>query len=119
MGFCSGLSQNDAMQGYLQILSLRLLFFLRLFGWGVCLLAGSLPLLANTPGLLRSFTPTGCYCNCAVPKGCTKMCDSRKHAARWWANTCVKPHLQTPDRNSGAHPRLPHPGRAEHAQLQK
>lgn len=96
--------------------------FLRLLGLGVCLLAFSLPVIADTPGLLRHVTQSGCFCGCAASKahgGCVKMCDSKRYASRWWARSCAKPHMQSPARDSHAGPRFPHPGHAEHAQLQK
>jgi hypothetical protein len=88
----------------------------------MCLLAYSLPLFANTPSLLRGIPAGGCYCHCAESKlrgGCVKMCESKRYAYRWWATRCAKPHMSTPQRDSHAGPRFPHPGRAEHAQLRK
>jgi hypothetical protein len=84
------------------------------------ILACSMTLLADTPGLLRSIPSGGCYCHCAESQakgGCVKMCDSKKYPSRWWAKTCAKPHMQTPADNSNAGPRFPHPGRAERAKL--
>jgi len=87
---------------------------------GIALLACSIPLLADTPALLRSVPAGGCYCHCEeahLRAGCVKMCDSKRIALRWWATTCAKPHMQTPADDSNAGPRFSHPGRAEHAQL--
>jgi hypothetical protein len=104
-----------------QIIS-SVLPFLKLLGLGVCLLACSLPLTADTPGMLRHATATGCFCGCPAAKahgGCVKMCDSKRYASRWWVHTCAKPHMQSPARDSHAGPHFPHPGRAEHAQLRQ
>lgn len=92
----------------------------KLFCAGIALLAGTLAVFADTPGMIRSVTAGGCYCECDeshVRAGCAKMCDRKKYATRWWAKTCAKPHMQTPTDNSNAGPRFPHPNRAEHAQL--
>lgn len=100
--------------------SLRRKISTRLLASTLCLLAGSLPLLADTPSLLRSVPASGCYCHCAeskVRRGCVKMCESKKYAYRWWATSCAKPHMSTPRHDSHAGPRYPHPGRAEHARL--
>jgi hypothetical protein len=94
----------------------------RLLGAGIFVLACSLPLLADTPSLLRRVPAGSCYCHCAESKlhgGCVKMCDSKRYASRWRAARCAKPHMQSPARDSNAGPRFPHPGRAEHAQLRK
>ena len=94
----------------------------RLLGSVICFLVGALPLLADTPSLLRAVPTGGCYCHCAESKvrgGCVKMCGSKKYASRWWATSCAKPHMSTPRRDSHAGPRYPHPGRAEHAELRK
>jgi|SRR5579859_2573263 len=101
---------------------LRLGLSVRLFGTLICLLAGALPLLADTPSLLRRAPAGGCYCHCAESKaggGCVKMCESKKYAYHWWATSCAKPHMSTPRRDSHAGPRFPHPGRTEHAELRK
>lgn len=100
---------------------LRRKYSLRLLGSAICLLASALPLLANTPSLLRRVLMGGCYCHCAESQagGCIKMCESKKYAYRWWATSCAKPHMSTPRRDSHAGPRFPHPGRAEHAELRK
>ena len=93
----------------------------RLLSPALCLLV-ALPLLADTPSLLRDIPTGGCYCHCAESKvrgGCVKMCESKKYAYRWWATSCAKPHMSTPRRDSHAGPRFPHPGRAEHAELRK
>jgi len=85
-----------------------------------CLLTAALPLLANTPSLLRSAPTGGCYCHCPESKVrslCVKMCESKKYASRWWATTCAKPHMSTPRRDSHAGPRYSHPRRTEHARL--
>lgn len=95
-------------------------FSARVLASTICLLAAALPLLADTPSLLRSVPTGGCYCHCAESKvrgGCVKMCESKKYAYRWWATSCAKPHMSTPRRDSHAGPRFPHPGRAEHARL--
>ena len=117
MVYGTSLRQDGLVQRYLQILSCKLLFFLRFLGLGVCLLLCFHTALADTPRLNRSFGATGCYCNCAMAKSCTKMCDSKKRASQQWTKTCMKPHLQTPPRDSHAGPRFSHPGRAEYAQL--
>ncbi|PYT69698.1 MAG: hypothetical protein DMG39_17740 [Acidobacteria bacterium] len=91
-------------------------------GAGIFLLACPLPLLANTPPLLRAVPSGSCYCQCSESKphgGCVKMCETKKYARRWWATSCAKPHLHTPLRDSHAGPRFPHSRHAEHAQLQK
>ena len=92
----------------------------RLLALGICLLACALPLLADTPSLLRRVPAASCYCHCEesrVHGGCIKMCESKKYASRWWAKSCAKPHMSTPTHDSHAGPRYPHPGRAEHARL--
>jgi len=80
-----------------------------------------LPLLADTFGPLRATPSAACYCRCAMSRahgGCAKMCESKRYASRWWATTCSKPRSRKPaGENPGASPRLPHPDRAEHAQL--
>jgi hypothetical protein len=83
-------------------------------------LAYSLSVLADTPGLLRTVPAGGCYCRCGEShqrRGCVKLCDSKRYASRRRAVKCVKPHMQTPANNSNAGPRFPHPSRAEHAKL--
>jgi hypothetical protein len=95
-------------------------FSARLLVSALCFLACTLPLLADTPSLLRGIPTGGCYCHCAESKvrgGCVKMCESKKYAYRWWAASCAKPHMSTPRHDSHAGPRFPHPGRAEHAEL--
>jgi len=95
-------------------------FHRRLLALGICLLACALPLLADTPSLLRRVPAASCYCHCEesrVHGGCIKMCESKKYASRWWAKSCAKPHMSTPTHDSHAGPRYPHPGRAEHARL--
>jgi hypothetical protein len=97
-------------------------FSLRFLASAVCFLACTLPLLADTPSLLRPATTGGCYCHCAESKvrgGCVKMCESKKYAYRWWATSCAKPHMSTPRRDSHAGPRYPHPHHTEHAELRK
>lgn len=94
--------------------------FWKLLSAGMALLACSVTLLADTPALLRRVPSGGCYCHCAESRakgGCVKMCDSKRYLSRWWAKSCVKPHMHTPADNSNAGPRFPHPGRAEHAKL--
>ena len=96
--------------------------FLRLIGLAGTLLGCSLALLADTPALLRSTPVGGCFCHCAESKahgGCVKMCDSKRYKSRARARSCAKPHMHSPLGDSHAGPRFPHPGRAEHAQLQK
>lgn len=95
-------------------------FSVRLLGAIICLLAGALPLVADTPSMLRGIPTGGCYCHCAESKvrgGCVKMCESKKYAYRWWATSCAKPHMSTPRGDSHAGPRYPHPRRTEHAKL--
>lgn len=95
-------------------------FSVRLLGAVICLLTGALPLLADTPSLLRGISTGGCYCHCAESKvrgGCVKMCESGKYAYRWWATSCAKPHMSTPRSDSHAGPRFAHPRRTEHAKL--
>lgn len=95
---------------------------LRLIGFGIIILSGSLTVLADTAALLRTTRTSGCFCHCAESKargGCVKMCDSKRYVSRWWARTCAKPHMHSPVHDSHAGPRFPHPGRAEHVQLQK
>jgi hypothetical protein len=92
----------------------------RLVSLGITLLACAITLLADTPALLRRVPTGGCYCHCSESHrrgGCVKLCDAKRHASRWWATTCLKPHMHTPTDNSHAGPRFPHPGRAEHARL--
>jgi hypothetical protein len=92
----------------------------RMLASAICLLTCALPLLANTPSLLRAVPAGGCYCRCAESKvrgGCVKMCESKKYSYRWWATSCAKPHMSTPNRDSHAGPRFPHPRRTEHARL--
>jgi hypothetical protein len=86
----------------------------------VALLAWAWPVFADTSGTLRSPESPVCYCACAEARargGCTKMCELKKYASRWWATTCVKPRANAPANNSGSGPHLPHPDHAEHAQL--
>src|ERR1700680_1839274 len=88
----------------------------------LALFAGALALStsADNRGQLGKTSVGGCYCGCAQSKtaaGCTKMCELPKYASRWWAVSCAKPRQQPPVENPGAHPRLPHPDRAEHARL--
>lgn len=101
---------------------LRRKFSFRLLGSAISFLSCALPLLADTPALLRSVPASSCYCRCAESKvrgGCVKMCESKKYAYRWWATTCAKPHMNSPLRDSHAGPRFPHPRRTEHAELSK
>ena len=82
-------------------------------------LAASVTLFADTPARLRNVAAGTCYCCCGeshTKGGCVKMCELPKYAARWWATTCAKPHMQKPADNSNAGPRLHHPDHAEHAQ---
>jgi len=81
-------------------------------------LASTLILRADTPGTLRSVPAGGCYCNCSHSKaklGCAKMCELPRYASRWWATSCAKPRVSSPQDNRGAGPRLPHPDHAERA----
>jgi len=81
-------------------------------------LASAVALRANTPGVTRSVSAGGCYCDCSHSKtksGCVKICELPRYASRWWANTCAKPRVSSPADNHGAGPRLPHPDRAERA----
>jgi len=97
-------------------------FSARLLASAVCFFACTIPLLADTPSLLRPATTGGCYCHCAESKvrgGCVKMCESKKYAYHWWATSCAKPHMSTPRRDSHAGPRYPHPHHTEHAELRK
>jgi hypothetical protein len=92
----------------------------KFYSLGIALLAGSIPVLADTPALIHRIRTAGCYCLCEESQqqaGCVKMCDSKRTAPRWWSKTCAKPHMQTPAQDSHAGPRFPRPGRAEHAQL--
>jgi hypothetical protein len=82
-------------------------------------LLGSLSLQADTHYGFGSRAGV-CYCHCAMSKarsGCAKMCETPKYASRWWATTCARARRKAPVDNPGASPRLPHPDRAEHAQL--
>jgi len=91
----------------------------RVCGLGILLLACSSLLLADTPSLLQTVPSGGCYCHCSeshLRGGCAKICDVKRYTY-WWTRTCAKPHMQTPEHNSDAGPRFPHPGRAEHAKL--
>jgi hypothetical protein len=84
------------------------------------ILVAPIALLADTSSAPRSAPTSSCYCHCAVSharSGCAKMCELPKYASRWWANSCAKPRRLAPKENPGASPRLPHPDRAEHAQL--
>jgi len=47
------------------------------------------------------------------------MCESKRNASRWWAISCVKPHMRRPASDSNAGPRFPHPDRAEHVKLKQ
>jgi hypothetical protein len=108
------------MQGRISTTSSPRYTFWKLLCVGFALLACSVTLLADTPALVRTVRSGGCYCHCAESRakgGCVKMCDLKRYASRWWAKSCVKPHMQTPANNSNAGPRFPHPGRAEHAKL--
>ena len=96
------------------------LFLERLLLLAVVLLTWSQILQADTYNRTRSVRVDGCYCHCAGSRargGCTKMCELPKYASRWWATSCAKPRQQPPVENPGAHPRLPHPDRAEHARI--
>src|SRR5437016_12385585 len=96
----------------------RLSFRLLLAGFS--LLAFTPSLLADTPALLRGTPTAGCYCHCAESKqhgGCLKMFESKKYASRWWAKSCAKPHMSTPNRDSHGGPRFPPPRRCAHAEL--
>ncbi|MGB9465478.1 MAG: hypothetical protein WBR10_10215 [Candidatus Acidiferrum sp.] len=87
-----------------------------------CFLGGALILSADTPPELRTATVGTCYCHCAesrAHRGCVKMCELPKYAARRWATTCAKPRLKMPAENHDAGPRFPHPGRSERAQVAK
>jgi hypothetical protein len=99
---------------------------LRSFGLGglllACLLALALNLSADAPTQLRSATVRTCYCHCAesrAHRGCVKMCEIPKYAARRGAASCAKPRLKLPVQNRDAGPRFPHPGRDERAQISK
>jgi hypothetical protein len=84
-------------------------------------LVTSFSLLADTRYSLRTNSTGACYCHCPVAKahsGCAKMCETPKFASRWWATSCARPRRKAPANNPGAGPRLPHPDRAERAQLQ-
>jgi len=74
---------------------------------------------ADTHPFSRKPNVGGCYCGCTSKSGkmsaCTKMCDLPRYAARWWATTCAKPHMQPAPENHDAGPRYSHPGRAERA----
>src|SRR5262245_56509326 len=87
---------------------------------GLIVLVGSAELRADTSfRFQRNATPT-CYCRCGVSQvhgGCAKMCETARFASRWWATSCAKPRRKPNANPSKAGPRLPHPGRAEHAQL--
>jgi len=88
----------------------------------VGLLAGSLILSADTRTDLRASNASTCYCHCPEAKahrGCVKMCELPKYAAKRWATTCAKPRMQTPVENRDVGPRFPHPGRSERAELPK
>ena len=84
-------------------------------------LVTSVSVLADTRYSLGSNSAGVCYCHCAMAKahsGCAKMCESPRFASRWWATSCARPRRKATVNNPGAGPRLPHPDRAEHAQLQ-
>jgi len=86
------------------------------------LLAGSMILSADTRTDLRAANAEACYCHCAESKahrGCVKMCELPKYAAKRWATTCAKPRIKVPVENRDAGPRFPHPGRNERAELPK
>ena len=120
IGFFLHLLQNGPVRPLARQLRSVLRTPMRIPILGFALFACSMTLSADTPMMLRRAQTPGCYCHCAEAKrngGCVKMCDSKRHASRWWATTCQKPHMQTPDHHSSAGPRFPHPGRAEHAQL--
>jgi hypothetical protein len=88
----------------------------------VFLVAGSLILSADTRTDLRAASAETCYCHCAESKahrGCVKMCELPKYAAKRWATTCAKPRIKIPVENQDAGPRFPHPGRNERAELPK
>jgi hypothetical protein len=88
----------------------------------ICFLAGSFILSADTKTELRAATAATCYCHCAEAKahrGCVKMCELPKYAAKRWATTCAKPRIKVPVENRDAGPRFPHPGRNERAELPK
>ncbi len=87
----------------------------------LALLLTSLTLQADTRFAVGSRSAAVCYCHCGMSKarsGCSKLCETPKYASRWWATSCARPRRKAPVDNPGASPRLPHPDRAEHAQLQ-
>jgi hypothetical protein len=93
----------------------------RWLGLGIAFLACSFTVLADTSALLRTVPVSRCYCHCSEAHsrgGCVRMCESKRNASRWWAISCVKPHMKPPAPNSNAGPRFPHPGRAEHVKLE-
>ena len=86
----------------------------------LALFAGALALStsADTPGTFRQPSAAGCYCKCAqsnTSAGCTKMCELRKYASRWYAVSCAKPHALAPPATPGAGPHYPRAPRAERA----
>jgi hypothetical protein len=83
-------------------------------------LSSALSAAADTPGMLRQVTPSSCYCGCNqshARAGCTRMCDTRKHASRWGAVSCAKARIKPPGDNPGAGPRFRRSDRAERASL--
>jgi hypothetical protein len=91
-------------------------------GLGFAFLACSFTVLADTSALLRTVPVSRCYCHCSESHsrgGCVRMCESKRNASRWWAISCVKPHMRRPASDSNAGPRFPHPDRAEHVKLKQ
>jgi hypothetical protein len=75
---------------------------------------------ADVPAVLQNVPSAICYCHCheaITHRGCTKMCDAKRHGVQWLAKSCMKPRFQPPADKSGTGPHFRHPDRAEHAQL--
>ena len=86
----------------------------------MALLVAALSLKADARFTVGAKSAAVCYCHCGMSKargGCAKICEMPKYASRWWATSCARPRRKAPVDNPGASPRLPHPDRAEHAQL--
>src|ERR1700682_2044837 len=98
----------------------RQFFYCRLLAVIALILLPVVTLYGDVPARLQSIPAAGCYCRCheaSTRRGCTKMCDAKKHAVQWLATTCMKPRFQPPPDKSNAGPHLRHPSHAEHAQL--
>jgi len=93
-------------------------FLIRFSLASMLFLATTLPLLADTPGMLRRVAPAVCYCGCNqshVRAGCARMCVTSRRVSHWSVTSCAKPRVKPPSENPGAGPHFPRSDRAERA----